>query len=103
MSEFPVVPADADGCLGCSRLEAADEPTVTLLSGAVVCSWCPSWQAETRARQIEAYAVLAMRDRPTRQAFLAKREAEFGTEYRRRLEAVILQTWEARRGAASAT
>lgn len=90
-------------CLGCSRLELPDCPTVTLLSGQVVCSSCSLWLEETRDRQNEAYFVLSMRDRPTRLAHLAKREAEFGHEYRRRLEAVILQTWEARRRAAPAS
>ena len=43
--------------------------------------------------------MLRMSDRATRLAHLSKREAEF----RRRLEAVILQTWESRRRAASAS
>lgn len=90
-------------CLGCSRLELPDCPTATLLSGQVVCSSCILWLEETRDRQNEAYFVLSMRDRPTRQAYLARREEALGTEYRRRLEAVILQTWEARRRAASTT
>lgn len=91
--------AAVGSCAGCSRLDA---PTITLLSGAVACTWCPAWLVETRARQLEANAVLAMPDRANRQAHIAAREAEFGPEYRRRLEAVILQTWEARRRAASA-
>lgn len=107
MSDFAITPADPgaapDGCLGCSRLEVPDAPTVTLLTGAVVCTWCDAWRAETLARQQEAYTVLVMHDRATRQAHLAKREAEFGPEYRRRLEAVILQTWEQRRRALSPT
>jgi len=94
-------PVPPDGCLGCARLEDPACTTVTLLSGALVCSWCPAWREETHARQLEACAVLEMADKPTRLAHLAKREAEFGAEYRRRLEAVILQTWERRRAAAS--
>ena len=102
MSEFPHSPVDASGCLGCSRLEVPAAPTVTLLSGAVCCSSCGAWLEETRQRQLEAHAVLRMPDRAARLEHLAWREAEFGPEYRRRLEAVILQTWEARRRAASA-
>ena len=106
MSEFPHAPTNPgavpDGCLGCARLEDPAAPTVTLLSGAVVCTWCEAWRQECFDRQQEAYAVLALRDRPARQAYLARREAALGTEYRRRLEAVILQTWEARRRAAPA-
>ena len=103
MSEFAIVPADPgaapDGCLGCSRLEDPAAPTVTLLSGAVCCTWCEAWRQECFDRQQEAYTVLRMSDRATRLAHLSKREAEF----RRRLEAVILQTWESRRRAASAS
>lgn len=88
-------------CLGCSRLEMPDCKTVVLLSGQTVCTYCSLWLEETRARQLEACAVLEMADKPTRLAHLAKREAEFGPEYRRRLEAVILQTWERRRAAAA--
>lgn len=97
----PTPPSLPDGCLGCARLEDPACTTVTLLSGAVVCSWCPSWLEETRARQEEANYVLRLVDRPTRLDHLAKREAEFGAEYRRRLEAVVLETWQRRRAAAS--
>lgn len=107
MPEFPNVPADPgaapDGCLGCARLEDPAAPTVTLLTGAVVCTWCSAYRQECFDRQQEAYAVLAMADRAARLAHLARREAEFGPEYRRRLEAVIMQTWEQRRRAASAS
>lgn len=84
-------------CLGCSRLELPDCPTVTLLSGQVVCSSCILWLEETRDRELEARAVLRMADRQTRLDHLAKLEARHGAEYRRRLEAVVLQLWEARR------
>jgi len=79
-------------CGGCARLES-EAPSVTLLAGQVVCTYCPAWQEETRLRQIEAYQVLDLPDRATRQNWLAKREHEFGAEYRRRLEAVIMATW----------
>jgi hypothetical protein len=95
----PVGPPD--GCLGCARLEDPACATVVLLTGATVCSWCPAWKAETFDRQQEAYAVLAMANKPTRVAHLDAREAAFGPEYRRRLEATILETWERRRAAAS--
>jgi hypothetical protein len=105
MPELAIPPAAPDaapgGCLGCSRLEVPDAPTVTLLTGAVVCTWCPAYRLECHDRQVEAHAVLRMPDRPTRLAHLARREAEFGSEYRRRLEAVILQTWEARRASST--
>lgn len=103
-ADYPCEPGalfDPDQCGGCSRLEEADAPTVVLLNGQTVCTWCPAWQRETHHRQVEAYAVLAMADRPTRLAHLASREAQFGAEYRRRLEAVVLSTWEARRAAAA--
>ena len=90
-----------DGCLGCSRLEDAATPTVTLLSGAVVCSSCVLWLEECRARQEEAYAVLRMVDRDTRRAHLDLLQARHGAEYRRRLEATILDTWNRRRASAS--
>lgn len=95
--DFDPTPTPPDGCLGCQRLELPDCPTVVLLSGPTVCSWCPAWREETAAREVEARAILRMADRQTRLDHLAAREAAFGAEYRRRLEAVVLQLWEARR------
>lgn len=99
-------PGDAagppDGCLGCAKLEDGSTPTVVLLSGAVACSWCPAWRLECQARQEEANAILRMANRETRRAHLDRLEARHGAEYRRRLEAVILATWERRRAAAAA-
>ena len=90
-----------DGCLGCARLEDSSTPTVTLLSGAVVCSWCDAWRQECLQRQEEAHAVLRMADRETRRAHLDLLQARHGDEYRRRLEATILDTWNRRRASAS--
>lgn len=105
--EFPPVnPADLmsltvpEQCAGCSRLEV-EEASVVLLSGQRVCTYCDSWRRECELRQIEAFAVLDMADRPTRLAHLEARERVYGAEYRRRLEAVILSTWESRRAAAA--
>lgn len=98
MPDLPALPLP-DGCLGCSRLEDPACNTVVLLSGPTVCTWCPAWKEETRLRQDEAFAVLDMASKEVRLAFLARREAEFGSEYRRRLEAVVLQTWQRRRAA----
>lgn len=83
-------------CAGCAKLEDESAATVVLLSGVSVCSWCPAWLRETQARHAEALQVLGMVDRETRQDHLAKREAAFGAEYRRRLEAVIMEIWTAR-------
>lgn len=105
-TDFTPMPEPPDGCLGCQRLEAPDCQTVALLSGATVCSWCPAWREECASREVEARAILDMIDRDTRLAHLAKLEARHGSEYRRRLEAVVLQLWEARRArraAATAT
>lgn len=84
-------------CGGCSALERPDAPTVVLLSGATVCTSCPDWLEETQRRQKEAYKVLAMADKATRQAYLAGVAAERGSLARERLEAVIMSTWQARR------
>lgn len=86
-------------CAGCARLEDAAAPTVVLLSGVRVCTYCPAWLAETAARQFEALNVLDMADRETRLAHLDSREREFGPEYRARLSAVVLETWERRKAA----
>lgn len=94
-------PTRPDGCLGCSRLEDPACNTVVLLSGETVCTWCPSWLAETRDREMEARWVLRMSDKQTRIRHLAARERAFGAEYRRRLEAAILSLWQRRRAAAS--
>jgi hypothetical protein len=81
-------------CTGvCDRLADPFETHVRLLSGVEVCRWCPGWLAETAARETEARAVLRMADRETRIAHLAAREAQFGAEYRSRLEAVVLDLW----------
>ena len=95
-----IVPAP-DGCLGCARLADPECNTVALLSGATVCTYCPAWLSETLLRQNEATRVLGMASRDARRAHLDAREREFGPEYRRRLEAVIMSTWERRRAAAS--
>lgn len=86
-------------CGGCARLEDEAAPTVVLLSGVKVCTYCPAWKAETAARQFDALDVLDMADRETRLAHLEAREREFGPEYRARLSAVVLETWESRKAA----
>lgn len=88
-------------CAGCSRLESPDEATVVLLSGVRVCTYCPAWLHETGMRQFEALNVLDMADRETRQAYLSERERLYGAEYRARLSAVVLETWERRRAAST--
>lgn len=88
-------------CLGCSRLEMPDCKTVVLLTGQTVCTSCVSWLTECRERQEEANAILRMADRETRRAYLEAMERRHGAEYRRRLEAVVLETWERRRRASA--
>lgn len=88
-------------CLGCSRLELPDCKTVVLLSGQTVCTYCVLWLEECRLRQEEAFAILRMADRETRRAYLEAMERRHGAEYRRRLEAVVLETWERRRRASA--
>jgi hypothetical protein len=90
-------PATLPSCGGCAALEHPATPTVELLTGATVCTSCPAWLEETRERQKEAYAILAMSWKEDRQAHLAKVQAERGTLARERLEAVVLSTWKARR------
>lgn len=104
----PATPTPA--CLGCARLEQPDCNTVVLLTGETVCTWCEAWRLECHAREIEARAILAMSDRATRQAHLARLEARHGiddpahgAEYRRRLEAAILGLWELRKAAQAAS
>lgn len=38
-------------CLGCTKLENADQ-CVTLSTGKVVCTFCPSWMIECEAREL---------------------------------------------------
>lgn len=40
-------------CLGCQRLESADQ-CVTLASGTVVCTYCQAWLIECEARELLA-------------------------------------------------
>lgn len=89
-------PAGDPPCAGCAALEQ-DGAVVTLLSGHVVCRHCHAWRDECRQRQQEAIDVLAMGSKEARQAHLARVEQERGAEARKRLEDVILSTWEARR------
>ena len=91
------MPAAPDGCLDCPRLALPNCTTVVLLSGATVCSWCPAHREECASREVEARAILRMVDRSTRIRHLETLEARHGSEYRRRLESVVLQLWEARR------
>jgi hypothetical protein len=86
-------------CAGCVRLEDVGNPTVVLLSGIRVCTYCPAWLAETAARQFEALNVLDLSTREKRLAYLDERERLYGAEYRARLAAVVLETWDRRRGA----
>lgn len=87
-------------CAGaCARL-AAGGASVTLLSGEVVCTWCDAWRLECYDLEIAARAILRMIDKETRQEHLATLEARFGSEYRARLERVILEIWGRRRAAA---
>lgn len=74
----------------------AGAPRTTLVCGTEVCTWCPRWREETGNREREARWVLRMVDRETRREHLAAREAEFGPEYRRRLEAVVMAIWQRR-------
>jgi hypothetical protein len=53
------------GCLGCNRLETG--PTVTLVTGAVVCSFCEAFRAEC-----EAQFVLSLPTKDQRREYLAK-------------------------------
>lgn len=78
-----------------------DCKTVVLLTGQTVCTSCVSWLTECRERQEEANAILRMADRETRRAYLEAMERRHGAEYRRRLEAVVLETWERRRRASA--
>jgi len=87
-------------CAGCAQLDRPDCETVVLLSGARVCTSCPAWLRETGMRQFEALNVLDLADRATRQRYLERREQEFGSEYRSRLSAVVLETWNRRQSAA---
>ena len=92
----------ADPCLGCSRLELPDAPVVVLLTGQTVCTSCEAWRLECLDRDREAAALLDLPDRPARLARLDALERQHGAEYRRRLEAVVLRKWEARRAARAA-
>jgi hypothetical protein len=40
----------SNGCLGCQRCE--DGPTVVLVDGRTVCTYCPDWRDECLAREI---------------------------------------------------
>lgn len=42
----------SEGCLGCQRCE--DGPTVQLVDGRTVCTYCPDWRDECLAREILA-------------------------------------------------
>lgn len=75
---------------------------ITLADGRECCSWCPAWLAETADRAQEARRILRLADRESRRAALGRVEMVRGPEHRRRLDAVILETWERARAAANA-
>lgn len=85
------------GCPDCARLSAPDAKTVTLLSGAVVCNYCDLWREECLGRQKEADFILRLGSRDARREHLAYLEMQNGPEYRRRIEAAVIATWESRK------
>lgn len=80
------------GCLGCQRLESG--PTVTLITGAVVCNYCPAYKDECMARHI-----LAMPTREQRRKFLADWGLKHGQAEGLRLADLVRAVWEAGRRA----
>lgn len=84
-------------CQDCARLSAPDAKTVTLLSGAVVCNYCDRWREECLGRQKEADFILRLGSRDARREHLAYLEMQNGPEYRRRIEAAVIATWESRK------
>lgn len=75
------------GCLGCQRLESG--PTVTLITGAVVCNYCPAWKNECLARH-----VLSLPGKTERRKFLAEWASRNGNESALRLGDLVRAVWD---------
>lgn len=84
-------------CLGCQRLEEGAE-VVTLVSGAVVCTWCPSWQHECAERHRKALRVLELASRDDRLRYVADYRAANGDLAADRLETEVRRVYAVRRG-----
>lgn len=96
----------------------SDAPTVLLLDGRRVSSWSQDWLIETRDREIEARAILALREKSDRTARLALYEfnatrharhalpgldpVAYTAEARLRLEECVRACWRRSRAAAAA-
>lgn len=75
---------------------------ITLHDGTPVSNWSPEWQEECRLRHQHALDILALPEKALRHAQLDYHERTVSPEYRRRLEAVVMSIWQARRAAVTA-
>lgn len=77
-------------CLGCNRCE--DGPMVTLISGCMVCNYCPDYKDECLARH-----VLALPTKDDRREFLMAWGKKHGQDAQNRLADLVKSVWGARR------
>lgn len=98
--------------------DPAGAPTVILLDGRRVSSWSQDWLVETGEREVEARAILALREKSDRVARLALYEfnaarharhalpaldpVAYAAEARSRMEACVRACWQRARDAAAA-
>jgi hypothetical protein len=95
--------ADESPCGGCQSLDSpGNDKTVTLLTGHVVCGYCPSWRLECMDRHNRSFDVLALPDKEARREYLARHGKAHGELSRQRLEAEVI-AMHRRRLAAAAT
>ena len=76
-------------CLGCQRCETG--PVVTLITGEVVCNYCPSWRLECEARHVASMETLR-----ERREYLLHVQQKRGSEEYLKLAGLVKQIWERR-------
>lgn len=82
--------ADDSPCGGCQSMDSpGNDKTVTLLTGHVVCTYCPAWRQECMDRHNRSIDILALPKEDRREA-LERHGENHGELSRQRLEAEVI-------------
>lgn len=82
---------DESPCGGCQSLDSpGNDKTVTLLTGHVVCGYCPAWRIECQDRHNRSIDILALPDKEARREALENHGKAHGELSRQRLEVEVI-------------
>lgn len=85
----PLTNADSP-CGGCQRLDSlGNDKAVTLITGHVVCSYCPAWREECMGRHNRAFDILAL-PKAERADALERHGEYYGELAKERLKAEVI-------------